>query len=409
MKNPTLFEQARRVFPGWTDPHTGLTVLRLAPPGEPTWPRRFATPYHQQRPFLDGGRWVLLREYPPPDSGPKGYQSILIDLTTGRIERPFPPGAYAWDVDATTGLALINHSVEGWFTTSLFDITERRIRASLALEPNWQWASGTLLTDGRRAILSHYQGRFYDEPCRSHFHRMTADQDEAPIIFELDGIFANHLVACPADPDLFAYNAWPTPKRDVEGVTAVATPDGRLNRVIALAPQTPRPGNFYAVRDHYVWTPDGRRIVSYFSPEPIYPTVPFNHFLFDWWISALDWRTGEDLFARYPPGRWGGHIQVTPDSRYILAAGGPGYDWLYAIAIDEMKQGWNEHRLCRYPPTHSKGTNGDPFPYPFALPDGSGVLFNAGWPGPDHGLYLAEWPCTLTPAVRPAEAVAATP
>jgi hypothetical protein len=26
------------------------------------------------------------------------------------------------------------------------------------------------------------------------------------------------------------------------------------------------------------------------------------------------------------------------------------------------------------------------------LPDGSGVVFNAGWPGDEHGVYLAEWP-----------------
>jgi hypothetical protein len=31
---------------------------------------------------------------------------------------------------------------------------------------------------------------------------------------------------------------------------------------------------------------------------------------------------------------------------------------------------------------------------PFALPDQSGVIFNAGWPGPQHGVYLVEWPVT---------------
>jgi hypothetical protein len=57
-----------------------------------------------------------------------------------------------------------------------------------------------------------------------------------------------------------------------------------------------------------------------------------------------------------------------------------------------LKHGWNEQVLCGYPRTVSTGLNASPYPYPFALPDGSGVLFNAGWPGPDHGVYLVEWP-----------------
>ena len=79
-----------------------------------------------------------------------------------------------------------------------------------------------------------------------------------------------------------------------------------------------RPGDTWGARDHYVWTPDAKRIVSYFCQHPIQPWLdsgkPFNHFAWEWWLSATDWRTGEDLAAMYPPGRWGGHMQVSPDS-----------------------------------------------------------------------------------------------
>ena len=112
-------------------------------------------------------------------------------------------------------------------------------------------------------------------------------------------------------------------------------------------------------------------------------------------IRDRDWRTGEDLAAPYPKGRWGGHMQVTPDSRYILCGGGPGFDKLFAVDIAGLRAGWNEHIICSYPQTLSVGNNSDPFPMPFALPDGSGVIFNAGWPGEAHGVYLAEWPATL--------------
>jgi len=31
----------------------------------------------------------------------------------------------------------------------------------------------------------------------------------------------------------------------------------------------------------------------------------------------------------------------------------------------------------------------------FRVPEQSGVIFNAGWPGPEHGVYLVEWPTEL--------------
>jgi hypothetical protein len=65
---------------------------------------------------------------------------------------------------------------------------------------------------------------------------------------------------------------------------------------------------------------------------------------------------------------------------------------LFLVSIEQLKDGWNERVLCNYPSTVSKGVNADPFAMPFALPDQSGVIFNAGWPGPEHGVYLVEWP-----------------
>ena len=75
--------------------------------------------------------------------------------------------------------------------------------------------------------------------------------------------------------------------------------------------------------------------------------------------------------------------------------GGPGFDKLFLVSIEGLRRGWNERVLCGYPTTVSPGLNSDPFPMPFALPDQSGVIFNAGWPGPEHGVYLCEWPKSL--------------
>ena len=85
-------------------------------------------------------------------------------------------------------------------------------------------------------------------------------------------------------------------------------------------------------------------------------------------------------------------MQITPDSRYIITAGAPGYDRLLAVEIEALRHGWNESIICNYPRTLESEDPGGPFAYPFALPDTSGVIFCAGWPGPDHGVYLAQWP-----------------
>jgi len=390
----SVFEQAARVFDGWTDSETGMRVLRVNPPGVERFPGRFMTPYHQTQPFLDGGRRVLLRQGQGSEQARDGHSpSVMVDLTTSAIDDPFPAGFIVGDLHDRTQTALLGRHREG-AQIVLYDLRAGRELASLAVDEGWRSGGGILLADGRRAVVSHFQGKPYDEPCRTHFHLLEPG-GEAKVFLELEGLYGNHMMACPTDPDLFSYNAWPTPRWDIPGVTSIARVDGSVNYYVPLDDNAPRPGDFWGVRDHYVWTPDGTRIVSYLNHRPVDQSAPFNHFEFDWWLSALDWRTGEDYCAPYPAGRWGGHMQMTPDSKFILCGGGPGYDKLFAVDLQALKQGWNEHLICSYPTTVSKGLNSDPFPYPFALPDGSGVIFNAGWPGDEHGVYLAEWPKEL--------------
>jgi len=387
----TVFAQAARVFDGWTDPDTGARVLRVRPRGVDMFPGRFATPYQQTQPFLDGGRRVLLRQSINRERARDSTaHSVLLNLVTGALEDLFPPDCYVADLNDHEQIALIARRGD-LQRIVLHDL--RQDRELAAIEPDEGWKSGgaILLADGRRAVVSHFQGKPYDEYCRTHFHLLTPGE-EPGVFLELDGIYGNHMMACPTDPNLFSYNAWPTPRWDIDGVTSIASIDGKRNGYVPLDKAAPRPGNFWGVRDHYVWTPDGNRIVSYLNCRPLDISKPFNHFTFDWWLSALDWRTGEDYCARYPAGRWGGHMQTTPDSRFILCGGGPGFDKLFAVDVKALKHGWNEHVICSYPTTTAGGLNSDPFPYPFALPDGSGIIFNAGWPGQEHGVYLAEWP-----------------
>lgn len=385
-----VFEQAARVFEGWTDPDTGVRVLRVNPPGVERTPGGFATPYQQSRPFRDDGRKMLLRQaWEGKRAKDHDSRSVLLDLTTGAIEDPSPTG---YDDHSSCAVRHDRDAARGSLV-SLVDLRSGRDVASVHAD-GFELGGLTLLSDGRRAVVSHYQGKPYDEHCRTHFH-LLSPSEEPRVFLELDGVYGNHLMACPTDPDLFSYNAWPTPLRHIDGVTSIASVDGRLNDYAPLDAMAPRPGDFWGVRDHYVWTPDGGRIVSYLNVKPldVLPSQPgFNHFTFDWWLSALDWRTGEDYCARYPPGRWGGHMQMSPDSRWIVNGGGPGFDKLYAVDLHALKDGWNEHVICSYPTTNAEGVMASFYPYPFVLPDGSGVIFNAGWPGSEHGVYLAEWP-----------------
>lgn len=397
----TLFAQASRVFDGWTDAETGTRVLRVHPPERALVPGLYATPYHQTQPFYQGGRQMVLRvsrtQRPVHDTD----DAILLDLTTGEVLPILPPGRVA-DIAEQTGYAFMHTQDADGAEAFIYDVRAGTKLASLHTE-GWRYGGTSMLSDGRRAVVSHFQGKPYDEYCRTHFHLLSPDE-EPRVFLELEGIYGNHMQGCPTDPDLFAYNAWPTPRWDIPGVTSLARVDGTNYGYVPLNDAAPRPGDFWGVRDHYVWTPDGTRIVSYLNHTPVDLRKPFNHFEFDWWLSALDWRTGEDYAAPYPPNRWGGHMHMTPDSRYILNGGGPGFDYLYAVDLAALRDRWNEHIICRYPTTVSQGLNSDPFPYPFALPDGSGVIFNAGWPGEAHGVYLAEWPASLGCIVPPGDA-----
>jgi hypothetical protein len=380
---PSLFAQAARCYDGYEDQETGVRVLRIRPPGEVG--RILETPYQQTRCFLAGGRLVLLR----CKGGDLPRTRFLLDLATGELREPFPVGMGVLDLDDHSACALL----VGQGRSVVHDLTTGQDLATIS-DDGWQWAHGCLLADGRRAVVSHYLGKPYDEPCRTRFHLLSPG--EAPsLLFEREGIFGNHIQACPTDANLFSYNAWPTPGRDVPGVTSIAAVDGSQNYLIPIAEGAPQPGDFWGVRDHYVWTPDGSRIVSYLNVNPVDHSIPFNHFEFEWWISALDWRTGEDFCAKYPPGRWGGHMHMTPDSRHIVCGGGPGFDKLFVVNIEKLRHGWHERVICSYPTTNAAGGMANFYPYPFVLPDSSGILFNAGWPGAEHGIYLAEWPKDL--------------
>lgn len=396
----SLFARAARVFDGWTDHETGARVLRLSVRGDRPVPEVWQTLYQQCRCFWDGGRTVLLRtctdEWWPRHGG---ATLLLLDLETGLTSDPFPPGYNAVELDDAANTALLVKWETGM--VALWDRRSGQILASETPDPEFRYGGASILADGRRVVVSHFKGTPHQTRTWSHFHLLTPGQPSR-VILEADRHYCNHIQGCPVDPELYAYDRWEAPARDVDQAIHVARLDGSFDEPAKLDERAPRPKSMFGVRDHYVWTPDGKRIVSYLNPLPFDGALPrmgekrpfgeaFNHFQFPWILSALDWRTGEDFAAPYPPGRWGCHPAVTPDSRHIVSAGGPGFDYLYAVDIQALKSGWNEKRICAYPRTVSQGDNFEPFPFPFVLPDGSGVLFNAGWPGPEHGLYLAEW------------------
>ncbi len=401
----TLFAQAARVFDGAPDPVTGARVLRVCVRGARPVPEVWQTVYQQCRSFWDGGRTVLLRtctdEWWPRQGG---ASTLLLDLTTGRTSNPFPAGYNVVELDDRADTALLVRWEEGG-TAALWDRRSGRILASESADPGWHYGGATILAAGRRVLVSHFKGKPHRTRTWSHFHLLTPGEPSR-VVLESDRHYCNHIQGSPVDPELYAYDRWEAPARDVEQVIHVASLDGALHEAARLDARAIRPMSMFGVRDHYLWTPDGRRIVSYLNPLPFSGEAPqmgnlrpfgeaFNHFQFPWVLSALDWRTGEDYAAPYPPGRWGCHPTVTPDGRHMVSAGGPGFDYLYAVDLEKLREGWNERILCSYPRTVSAGDNHEPFAFPVVLPDGSGVLFNAGWPGPEHGLYLAEWPVTV--------------
>jgi len=389
-----LFERASRVFDGWDDPETGLRVLKLVPhrtvglAGQVVRPLR--TLYHQHMCFIDGGENLLLRGAPWTGESGDVRHTYFLNLTTGALHAEFPARHTPIEVHGRTRMLLARHEKDGTPEVVLFDLNSGRETASFGLA-GWDLWGAHFLADGRRALVGHVRGRPYDEPCHSRFHLLVADDPSPPVcVLDAAGFFCNHIQGCPTDPDLFAYDRWPTPKRRADVVMHVMSLDGATHR--ALAPPTGgmRPGPLWGgQRDHFVWMPDGERLASYFSP--IAPTST-DHFDFGWWISVMNWRTGEEVAVQYPPDRWGCNFQRSPDGRFIVSAGGRGFQKIYRIDVEELRHGWNERVLCTYPESVEDGQNKGPFHMPFVLPDQSGVVFAAGWPGPEDGVYLVQWP-----------------
>lgn len=394
----TIFEQAATVFDGWTDDETGTGVLRLSARGEDPEAPVWSTVYHQHRCFLDGGRRIQLRNQ-QRGGNTELPSCFLLDLTTGEAEYPFQHGQAVVEVIEETGLASVVYRDENGRRAAVWDMNQKRDVASLAPD-EWTsdgWAHNCInfLCDGRHAIVFQHRGKPFEEHVQSR-HILIAPGTEPKVIMEADGYFCSHVQGCPSDLQLYAYDRWPSPYYEIEQAIYLCSLDGSFDAPLAMTPETLRPADTWGARDHYVWTPDSRYIVSYLSTTPVTMGPDFNHYKLDWWLSATDWRTGEDWAAPYPPGRWGGHMQVTPDSRHIVCAGGPGFDKLFTVDLQGLRDGWNEHIICNYPETISTGKNDAPFPYPWVLPDGSGVIFSAGWPGPDHGVYMAQLPASLS-------------
>jgi|TARA_B100000809_G_scaffold249963_1_gene281884 hypothetical protein len=388
---PSLFEQATQVFDGWTDP-TGMRVLCLYNRGDDAAEQIWETQYHHFRCFIEDGRKVVLSHGAVPDVGAAGY--LLLDLATGETTHPFPAGLDVTEVNNDTQIACVLDRRPGRQRALLWDMRAACEVASIRVN-GWDLDScSTLLSDGLRGIAFFSRGTPYDGPVRSRHYLLCADQPPR-IVLDTDDCFCPHIQGCPTDPDLYVYDRWPSPARYVDQVMHLRKLDGTFDQPVPLAEEAMRPATLGGARDHYLWTPDGNRIVSYLTPHAFEIGPDFNHYDLEWWLSATDWRTGEDLAAKYPPGRWGGHMQVTPDSRYIVCAGAPGFDNLFAVEIETLRHSWNEHIIASYPTTTAFSPRG-PFAYPFVLPDQSGVIFNAGWPGEKHGVYLAEWPSELS-------------
>ena len=384
----TIFQSASKIFDGWNDPDSGLRVLRVLPVGGARRdaagrPFPLHTIYHQMPCFLDGGRRVLLRE-----RGRQGGRCVM-DLTRGEISYPFPDNAMPGEVCDATSLAVLHGRRGDRAEVSLWDIATGEVVNNHILPAGWGCNEAHILSDGRRAIVQQFIGRPYNENVRSQFYLLDVEGN-CEQIFDADGFFCNHIQSCPTDAELFSYDRWPSPKVPTEVIIHLRTLDGHFHEPLPQIEGTLRPGPHWGgQRDHYIWTPDGESIASYLMPGD---SDSDDHYDFDWWLSVLNRRSGEDLCAQYPPDRWGCHFQASPDSRYLVSAGGRGFQCLYLIDIEQLRDGWNERVLCTYPHSEEDPHTSELFHFPFVLPDQSGVLFSAGWLGPEDGVFLVEWP-----------------
>jgi hypothetical protein len=48
---------------------------------------------------------------------------------------------------------------------------------------------------------------------------------------------------------------------------------------------------------------------------------------------------------------------------------------------EALREGWNERVLCKLPESTEDGQDNGPDHHPWVLPDQSGVIVAAGWPG----------------------------
>ena len=308
-----LFNQATRVFDGWVDSTTDRRVLCLDRRGERRESAVLQTVYQQCRCFLEGGRKVLLRTGDASWWARQGGATChLLDLSTGELSTPFPDGWTVAEVCDPTGIALLVRDDKEQSEAGLWDLEKKQMITSVATE-GWKHGGICALGDGSRAIVSHVKGKPHTEPVDSHFHLLSIDE-EPRIIMEAEGYFCNHMQGCPTDPELYAYDRWPAPSRDVEQVIHIASLDGTYLELAKLDADAIHPDSMLGARDHFLWTPDGKRIVSYFNPNTMDGPIPtmgddssfgedFNHFQFAWVLSVLDPRTGEDWAAPYHASR----------------------------------------------------------------------------------------------------------
>jgi len=403
----SIFECAARVFDGWSDPETGLRVLKVVVRGQDITPRvepdaAWRTWDHQFKSFLQGGRQLLARGYPLRPGIDGHAQGVhrpihLIDLTTGEVSCPFPKGHYCWEVRDATNLAVLQSHTPGDSKFVLWDLTAERELSAVAM-PGWVVAWGSFLCDERRAIVSFVKGESSTDFHQTRLHLLEPDGG-CRQIHALDGYRCNHMQGSPTDPELFSYQRWPSPRPPVltDEVLHIRSVDGSFEKCLPLLDGTLKSGpDMGARRDHYLWMPDGQRIASYLLPV----TFPTNcSYDWPWWLSIMDWRTGEDLAVPYPPERWGGHFQVAIDGRHIIATGGRDFHKIFSIDVARLVDGWNERVLATYPrpvdkasPRSGPGDEPSLNRHPHMLPDQSGVVFTGGYPGPEQGIYMVEWP-----------------
>ena len=395
MSCDSIFEQASRIFPVTPDPDTGLRLLYTTPLNPGVFSNAsdkglWSTPYHQNQCFTSEGTQVLLNYLGNPGDIRAGERSQqILDLTTGQAFNPFPVRHAVLELSRSKPLAFLARRDEVDVVVScLWDIPRNREVAAFRL-PDWTFWGGHFLADGQSVVLGFYRGAYYKERCHSRFFLLRADGTTKEVL-NLAGCFCNHIQGCPSDPGLYSYNRWPTPQRPCEVVHHIREVNGAFDFELPQVSGVVRPGSIWGgQRDHYLWTPDGRRIASYFSPLV---SDSQDHFDYGWWVSVMDWRTGEDLAAPYPVDRWAGHFAVSPDSRFLVAVGHRSFQKVFAIDIERLRAGWNERTLCACPPSVVRNDNQGPFHMPFFLPDQSGVIFTAGWAGSKQGIYIVELP-----------------